>query len=279
VRWLFEYDGIEGQAVEHPLADWANFDGYQAPDPMRHSDREFDAYDWPKFRERIAEQRAAGKKTLGALVHGYFLMRLWYLRGFENLMIDIATDEPLLAELCEMLTRRNEAIVRQFIEAGVDVVHFGEDIGTQTASILSPAHFRKWIVPAYKRLMGPVKDAGLIVDTHSDGYILELVDMLLECGCDVLNPQDLCNGIDNIARTMKGRCCIKLDIDRQKIMPFGTRRDVRALIEEEVRKLGASEGGLQFICGIVPPTPAENVDALCEALEEFRTYWWDGRAH
>jgi uroporphyrinogen-III decarboxylase len=29
--------------------------------------------------------------------------------------------------------------------------------------------------------------------------------------------------------------------------------------------------------GIYPPTPPENVDALCSALEEFRTYWWDGR--
>ena len=277
VLWSFEYDGIEGQAVEHPLADWAALDGYAAPDPMRHSDREFDAYDWAAFARRTAEKKAAGELTTGALVHGYFLMRLWYLRGFENLMLDVATDEPKLRELCEMVTTRNEVIVRRMIDAGVDVVHFGEDIGTQTASILSPADFAKWVVPAYKRLMGPVKQAGLIVDTHSDGYIMELVDLLLGCGCDVLNPQDLCNGIDEIARTMKGRCCIKLDIDRQRIVPFGTPAEIRELIEEEVRKLGSAEGGLSFICGICPPTPPENIDALCSALEEFRTYFWDGR--
>ena len=42
-----------------------------------------------------------------------------------------------------------------------------------------------------------------------------------------------------------------------------------------MRKLGDPSGGLELICGIYPPTPPENVDALCEALRKFRTYWWD----
>ena len=45
-----------------------------------------------------------------------------------------------------------------------------------------------------------LQDAGVIINTHSDGYIMELVDDLLDCGCDILNPQDLCNGIDEIAK-------------------------------------------------------------------------------
>jgi hypothetical protein len=273
VLWEFDYEGIEGQAVEHPLANWAAFDDFVPPDPMTHSDR--GGYDWPAWHDDIRTKKAAGELTLGGLPHGYFLMRLWYLRGFENLMMDIATDEPRLQRLADMLVERNNVIVSEFIRAGVDCIHFGEDLGTQTASILSPKHFRRWVVPAYKRMMGPVKQAGIIVDTHSDGYIMELVDDLLECGCDVLNPQDLCNGIDEIARAMKGRCCIKCDVDRQKIVPFGTRREIHELIEEEVRKLGSPEGGLSFVVGVVPPTPPENVDALCCAFEKFRTCWWD----
>jgi len=174
-----------------------------------------------------------------------------------------------------MLVERNNVIIREFIRGGIDVVHFGEDIGTQTASIVSPATFHTWIVPSYKRMMKPVKDAGIIVDTHSDGYIVELVDNLIACGCDVLNPHDLCNGIDNIERTIKGRVCIKLDVDRQTIVPFGTRAEIHALIEEEVRRLGSPSGGLQSVCGVYPPTPPENIDAVCEALEKYRRYWWD----
>lgn len=271
--WEYAYDGLQGQVVEHPLDDWARLEGFQPPDPMKYSD--FEELDWPKFRRHVARKKTKGELTCGGLSHGYFLMRLWYLRGFENLMLDIAGDEPRLHQLCDMIVERNSVIIKQFIDARVDVIAFPEDIGTQSASILSPRDFRQWVVPAYKRMMGPVRQIGSIVDTHSDGYIIDLVDDLLECGCDVLNPQDLCNGIDDIARTMKGRCCIKLDVDRQKIVPFGTRKDIHDLIEEEVRKLGSPQGGLSFTAGIWPPTPPENIDALSEALEKFRTYWWD----
>ena len=273
--WEYHYHGIQGQVIEHPLDDWAKFEHFQPPDPECHAD--MGEYDWPKFHQDIARRKAKGELTTAALAHGYLLMRLWYLRGFDNLMHDFALDEPWLHDLIDMLVARNNVIVKHFIETGVDLVHFPEDIGTQSASFLSPRDFRKWIVPAYKRMMTPVKEAGIIVDTHSDGYIIELVDDLLACGCDVLNPQDLCNGIDNIARTMKGRCCIKLDIDRQKIVPFGSRQEIHDLVEEEVRKLGSSRGGLQLTAGVYPPTPPENVDALAAAMEKFRTYWWDGR--
>jgi hypothetical protein len=124
--------------------------------------------------------------------------------------------------------------------------------------------------------MQPCREAGCHVALHSDGYIMELMDEFHDCGVTIINPQDLCNGIDDLAREVKGRFCLRLDIDRQVIVPFGTRQEIRDLIEEEVRKLGSPQGGLEMIAGIYPPTPAENVDALCEAMEEFRTYWWDG---
>jgi len=107
---------------------------------------------------------------------------------------------------------------------------------------------------------------------------MEFMDEFVKAGVDIINPQDLLNGVDNLARDVKGRMCIRLDVDRQTIVPFGTRQEIRELIEEEVRTLGSPAGGLEFICGIYPPTPPENVDAVCSALEEFRTYWWDGRA-
>ena len=273
VLWEFDYDGIEGQAIEHPLDDWAKFDAFTPPDPAKYTDR--GEIDWPVWHQRIRDRKARADLTGAGLDHGFFLMRLWYLRGFENLMLDFATDEPRLRDLCEMVTKRNLYFVNEFVKAGVDRVYFGEDIGTQTASIISPADFKEWCVPHYKRVMSPVREAGIIVDTHHDGYVMELVDLLLECGVDVLNPQDLCNGLDNIEKYIKGRCCIKLDIDRQKIVPFGTPREIDELIEEEVKRFGSPDGGLSMVVGVLPPTPPENVEALFTAFDKYRTYFWE----
>jgi hypothetical protein len=274
--WDNAWGGLEGQVVEHPLADWSALATYKPPDPLVLGDR--GPVDWEKNRENTARAAQEGRLTSGGVPHGFMLMRLWYLRGFENLMLDMAENRPELRSLIRMLTDHNMALIRQWLSMNVDMVSFGEDLGAQTASIVSPRMFREWIAPAYRDLMKPGRDAACEVYLHSDGYIMELIDDLIAAGVTIINPQDLCNGIDDLARQVKGRVCISLDVDRQKIVPFGTRREIRELIREEVMKLGSPRGGLMLVCGIYPPTPAENVDAVCCAMEEFRTYWWDGRA-
>jgi len=163
---------------------------------------------------------------------------------------------------------------RRWLECDLDVLYFGEDMGTQTAALISPAMFRQWFAPYYKELFDLCHQAGTRVYLHSDGHVLEMVDDWIRCGVDIVNVQDLCNGIDHLAREVKGRICLSLDIDRRRIVPFGTRREIHDLIEEEVRKLGSPRGGLELVCGIYPPTPPENFDAVCEALCKTRRYWW-----
>lgn len=273
--WLSSIDGIEGVVIEHPLDDWGKLDAYSPPDPLVQGDR--GAADWAGELKRVEEAREKGELTSGYVPHGFLFMRLYYLRGFENCMMDFALEEPKLSTLVHMLADHNQKIVDQWISMKVDRIVFGDDLGAQSASIISPPMFRTWITPVYKRLMEPCRRAGVLVALHSDGYIMDLMDDFMEAGVDVINPQDLCNGIDNLAREVKGRMSIMLDIDRQTIVPFGTRAEIRDLIEEEVRKLGSPQGGLEMVAGIYPPTPPENIDALCCALEEFRTFWWDGR--
>jgi plastocyanin len=135
----------------------------------------------------------------------------------------------------------------------------------------------QWIVPAYQRIFGPARRAGCHVHLHTDGHMIELIDEIIDAGVTICNPQDLCNGIDNIKAAVDGRISIRLDIDRQTIVPFGTPREIHDHVEEAVRKLGSPRGGLELIVGIYPPTPLENVEALCAAFDKYRTYWYDGR--
>jgi uroporphyrinogen decarboxylase len=273
--WRSAVNGLEGVVVEHPIEDWAALERWEPPDPLVTGDR--GPVDWEGRARSIADAKDAGKLTTGSVAHGFFLLRLTYLRGFENLMLDLATEPPGLHRLIEMVDRHNKLIVDQYLGLGVDHFHMGEDLGMQSASIVSPAMFRKWCVPSYRKLSMPCKAAGMTVSLHSDGYIMDLMDAFAECGIDTVNPQDLVNGIDNLKRECKGRFCIRLDVDRQKIVPFGTRREIEELIEESVRKLGSPQGGLELICGVYPPTSPENVDAVCCAMERFRTWWFDGR--
>jgi len=273
--WETSMNGIEGVVTEPPLESWSQWDSWQAPDPLLTGDR--GPVDWDRIRRDMQLRKDRGELCSGGLPHGFFFMRLTYLRGFENMMMDMLTEEPLLWELIDAVHGHNRTVLDQFLAMDVDLVEIAEDLGSQDASIIGPDLFHKYCRPYYERLIQPFRERGCHIALHSDGYIMDLIDDLLMAGVTILNPQDLCNGIDNIRRELKGRVCIRLDIDRQTVVPYGSPQEIRALVEEEVRVLGSPKGGLELIAGIYPPTTPENVHALASAFEEFQTFWFDGR--
>jgi len=195
------------------------------------------------------------------------------MRGYENLIFDMVDEEPRLYELIQMVEEFNMAIIKRYIELGAEWIGYPEDLGMQVGPMLSPPHFCRYIKPSYQRLMAPARKAGCIVHMHSDGDIRSLVDDLVDGGVEVINLQDLVNGIDWIADKLAGKICIDLDIDRQRITRFGTPVEIDALIRKEVEKLGSAQGGLMMVFGLYPGTPLENVKALMDAMERYATYY------
>jgi uroporphyrinogen decarboxylase len=156
---------------------------------------------------------------------------------------------------------------------GIEWIGFAEDLGMQTGPMLSPEHFRKYIKPSYSRLMKKARDTDVIVHVHADGDLRQLMDDILECGVQVINLQDLVNGIDWIQENLAGKICVDLDIDRQCITRFGTPTMIDELIREEVEKIGSKEGGLMMIYGLYPDIPFENVKAVMDAMERYTDYY------
>ncbi len=269
--WQTAADGIVGSVHRHPLADWEHWKNYRLPDPEK-TDGLFPV-DWDEFERECARKRAAGEMVYGDLRHGHTFLQLADIRGYEELLMDMIDEEPLLDELIAGLERFNLAQIRHFVRAGVDMIRIPEDLGMQTGPMLRPRDFRRYIKPSYQRLMAPAREAGIAIHMHSDGDIRLLCDDIIEGGVDVLNLQDLVNGIDWIAGRFRGRTCIDLDIDRQRITRFGTPAQIDALVREEVEKIGCPDGGLMMIYGLYPGVPLENAAALMDAMESYAFFY------
>ena len=108
---------------------------------------------------------------------------------------------------------------------------------------------------------------------HSDGDLHMLLDDILSVGVDIINLQDLVNGIDWIKETLAGKRCIELDIDRQLVTVSGTPKDIDRLIRSEVKALGSKQGGLCMIYGLYPGTPIENAAMVMDAMEKYAFYF------
>lgn len=269
--WETVYTGMVGSVKVHPLKDWSAFDNYKAPDPDNTDG--LLPIDWNQMKQ-WADQARANNDLIGFSVpHGHTFLRVQDIRGYENIIFDMADQDERFVKLLSMIENVNVELIRRYIELKPDIIGIPEDLGMQTTPMLSPDMFRNYIKPIYVKMTKPIKAAGIIVHEHSDGFILPLIDDLVDCGGDVINMQDLVNGIDNIAEQVKGRLAIDLDIDRQNITVNGSTTDIDAHIRECVFKLGSKEGGLSMTYQPWPPTPAKNMDAVFTAMEKYCTYW------
>ncbi len=269
--WETPMDGLVGTVKGHPLDDWAKYNSYVFPDPEKSMG--LMPIDWAQYEREVAEGHRRGDIIVGALRHGHTFLQLSDLRGYENLLFDMMDEEPLLDDLIEKLTQFNIKQIEHLLKANVDVIAIPDDLGMQTGPMLRPEDFHHYIKPCYERLCAPARKAGTLIHMHSDGDIRLLVDDIIEGGTDILNLQDVVNGVDWIGKKFRGKTCIELDVDRQKITPYGTPKQIDALIREEVEKIGCKEGGLMMLYGLYPGVPLENAKAVMDAMERYAFYY------
>ena len=269
--WKTSMDGIVGSVLEHPLADIDDYGTYRFPDPEKSMG--LGPVDWAAFEQQVALQKARGEMTYGDLRHGHTFQQLCDIRGYMDTLMDLTDEEPEVLELLERLCQFNLAQISHFLKADVDIVRIPEDLGMQIGPMISPALFREYIKPLYQRMLEPVRQAGKIIHMHSDGDIRSLVDDIIEGGVDIINLQDLVNGVVWIGEKFRGRTCVDLDIDRQKITPFGTPAEIDAHVKHCIETIGCKEGGLMMIYGLYPGVPLENVKALMDAMTNYAYFF------
>lgn len=263
--WETTLDGIIGGVTKHPLNDYSKLKDYKFPN-FEQLTPDFDL-----MKERITDAKSKGELAEAGIEHGHYFLRLQDLRGFENLMFDMVDASKDFNYLATKVEEAQSERLKILATLNLDVFFFAEDLGTQVSSFISPEYFRKYVVPAYTRMIKIMKDTGAIIGLHSDGAIMNIMDDIINCGVDIINIQDKVNGLDVIEKKLKGKVCIRLDLDRQNTLTYGTPQDIDDLVRESVEKLGSKEGGLELIAGIYPPMPVENVDALCSAIKKYET--------
>lgn len=264
--WHHPGGGIVGQVVEHPLDDWAKFKTWQPPSPDTAI---------AEIQKKAAERKDSDPNEAwhGSLDHNFVFLRLGDLRGFDNYMMDVADENPMLYELRDIVTDYWCRITKAYLDCGAVLVGAGDDLGMQDRLPISPSAWRKLVKPAYRKIFGLARERGAWFSLHTDGYIVEIIPDLIEIGVSQLNPQDMVNGLDNLARLAKGKVHIALDIDRQKLTFSGTPAQIDTHIQNCIRTLGSPQGGLDLVFGAYVGTPIENIEATLHAMEKYHAMW------
>jgi uroporphyrinogen decarboxylase len=113
-----------------------------------------------------------------------------------------------------------------------DFIGYHEDMAYKTASIISPAMFREFMAPYYRRVTRITAAHG--IDIHymdSDGNVAELIPLWLECGINLVSPLEAAAGMDPVRlRHEYGRELLMIGGFDKRILAAG-KADIRRELE------------------------------------------------
>jgi len=180
------------QFLRYPLESRAEWEEYR-----RRLDPDTPERVPPEVAE-LAGNSAARDYPLGMWVGGtYGYMRDWW--GVENLSMLFFDDPALIEEMIEWITHCSLRMLDRVLATGIqlDWVMFWEDLAYKTGSLISPAMFRKYCLPYYKKVMARVRAAGIpVAMVDSDGNIEKIIPLWLEAGVTVMHPMEVAAGMD-----------------------------------------------------------------------------------
>ncbi len=208
-----------------------------------------------------------------------------FLRGMENLLMDMLCDRPLTESLLDRILDIHCAITaRMLAVAGdlVDVVMFADDLAAQDRPIMSPALYRSLIKPRQRRYLDLIhaKTRAKVV-YHTCGAVYPLIGDLIDIGVDVLNPVQVSAANMDPVRLKRefGRdLCFWGGIDMAQLLPYGAPEEVRSNVERMIEALGPEGYVVSATNNIQPDTSSANVCAMLEAARDYRFAYPRGTA-
>ena len=241
-----------------------------------------DWFDYECVRGQVAEARATGKAVIfmgDRLNRCAQLKPAMYVRGVGQILLDLALNPEIAEYVFGRIAEFYLEYARRTLEAadgGIDIFFTGDDFGTQDATMVSPAMWRRFLRPGFQAFIDLGHRYGCKVAHHTCGCVRPLIPDIIECGLDILNPlQPDVAGMDyrDINARFGGQLCFHGAISIQKTLPFGTPDDVRAEVRDRVETL-APGGGFIFCTAhnIQADTPLENIEALFDAYHTFGRY-------
>lgn len=248
--------------IEGPIKSPQDLKHYSPPDP--------NADDVLGHLPEVV-QHFKGRKAITAICRDAFFNPA-FLRGTTNFLMDMVDNPRLVHELVKVCLSYDIPAMQRMVAAGVDVVVFGDDYADTRSTLMSPVHFREFVLPGLQRCVDAAHEAGAYVVKHTDGNIMPILDMIVGTGIDALNPLEPRAGMDIglIKQRYGDRIALVGNIDCGHLLSEASPDDVRCVTRKTIRI--AAPGGRYCLSSsnrIHSSVKPENLMAVVETLRQY----------
>ena len=248
--------------------------GFGFPPYDRMNEKDF----WKMLRQTITEEKS---KTDRALLIGVGCNLFeWgtFLRRIDNFLMDLFMDPANVHKLLDKLLEIHLNFLSKICESVgdlVDVVKFGDDLGTNTGPFMPLGIYNEFFKPRHMIMCEYVKaNTSAHTMLHCCGGIFELIPGLIEAGFEILNPVQI-NAYNMEPERLKKEFGNEITFwgggaNTQSVLNRATPKEVKDHVRHNI-EVFAKGGGFVFntVHNILPDVPPENILAMFEAIREF----------
>ncbi len=173
---------------DHPIKTMEDLNRLELPDPS-------DPERYKGFADDVQYLKTKGEYVIGSL-NGFFSGLHYFLMEYTDTLMNLIENPGLIHAMTERLGEWNQAAAEKMVENGADCITLCDDLGTRESLLMSPQMYRKFFKPWHKKLCDKVHELGTDIHLHSHGAITPILDDLVECNFDFINPFDPEEGHD-----------------------------------------------------------------------------------
>ncbi len=189
------------------------------------------------------------------------------LRGSELAMLDLVERPDFVTAIMNMqveaMIQRSEAL----LQAGIDALYIGD--AAASATVISPRHFARFCLPAYRKFCEHFKDRHILIYIHVCGNSNPILEMLADTGVHAVEPLDPLGGVSVAdARRRIGDQVALMGGVSTLTLAHGTPEQVQSAAIRVCRE-GGPHGYILAAGDMIPPvTPLANLQALVDVARK-----------
>jgi len=259
-----EFDG--GKYLEAVYLPFAGVDSLKKLD--RSHFPKADWFDYSGIKKRCKELRKQYAVCFGTPGDLDFINSIARARGTEQVLIDLITEDTVYLEIMQARFEFYYNMHERALQAAdglIDIVHVGEDLGTQIGPTINMNIFEKLFAPKFGAYFKMAHSYGAKTMMHMCGCVDAFLPRLIKLGLDIYDVVQPTTPEMDIAK-LKEKYGDKLNfcgsVCVQSTLPFGTTKDVEAEVRRRLKLF--PDGGLVLgpTHAIQVGTPLENILAL-----------------